>query len=253
MKQLTEILSMVLNPKGKPEVEETIQHVLLFYNDPKRRWQNADYLSLGIHEHLRLLGVYPTRDTMAAWLYHAAEVNDEETGAVAFLRDSQKLGFTFDEAENYVIPLIVQSRPSRTSSSVVGDMRIAILGQSRVKYLAYSRKLQQSWKFLGPNQWEQGRIAALKELLSRPRLYFREEFESKMAGIAKENMQAELSLLGYVPPPPKEPEPVEVPFPMVVPIRILSMEEIIKKQEEAKAAMGVTGPTGPAGPPQPGE
>ncbi len=120
-----------------------------------------------------------------------------------------------------------------------------------MRYLAYSRKLQQSWKFLGPDQWEQGRIAALKELLSRPRLYFREEFESKMAGIAKENMQAELSLLGYVPPPPKEPEPVEVPAPLVVPIRILSMEEIIKKQEEAKAAMGVTGPTGPAGPPQP--
>jgi len=132
---------------------------------------------------------------------------------------------------------------------VVGDMRIAILGQNRVKYLAYSRKLQQSWKFLGPHQWEQGRIAALKELLSRPRLYFREEFESKMAGIAKENMQAELSLLGYIPPPAKEPEPVEVPAPLVVPIRIMSMEEIVKKQEEAKAAMGMTGPTGPAGPP----
>jgi len=35
--QLSEILSMVLNPKGKPEVEETIQHILLFYNDPKRK------------------------------------------------------------------------------------------------------------------------------------------------------------------------------------------------------------------------
>jgi len=238
---------MVLNPKGKPEVEETIQHILLFYNDPKRKWQNADYLLLGIHEHHRLLGVYPVRDAMAAWLYHAAEPNDEETGVVAFLRDSQKLGFTFDEAENYVIPLITQSRPSLKSSSVVGDMRIAILGQSRVKYLAYSRKLQQSWKFLDPQQWEQGRIAALKELLSRPRLYFRKEFESKMAAIAKENMQVELSLLGYI-LPPKEPEPVEVLASPVVPIRILSMEEIVKKQEEAKAASGVTGPAEPASP-----
>ena len=255
---------MVLNPKGKPEGEETIQHVLLFYNDPKHRWQNADYLSLGIHEHHRLLGVYPTRDAMAAWLYHAAETNDEETGAVAFLRDSQALGFTFDDAESYVIPLIRNSHPSLESSSVVGDMRLATYGQRRASYFRSARKMQAAWKTAGieGEAWRLGRIAALVALLGRKRLYFRDEFEKVLAATARENMKAELDLLGYVPPPTPPPEPTPTPAdriivlnPDMVPIKL---SDLLAKNKAAQAPKegektDEVSPPGPGSPPPPPE
>jgi hypothetical protein len=232
--QLPEILSKVINPKGSPEAEEAIRLALLRYCDPQRKWQDTNYLWLGIREHHRLLGIHPVRDAMTAWLYHAYEPNDELTSAVAFLRDSRLLGYTYDEAEDFVIPLIRNSHPSMPSSSVVGDMRLAIFGQSRIKYLTYSRKIRQAWKFLDKEAWKLGRIAALKALLERPKLYFREEFEKELAGKARENALAEMTLLGWEPPPPQPPQPPAEGIPDAIPLKIrwIPMSELMAAQKE---------------------
>ena len=227
---------MSLDPKSEDEKARVVREAFARYGDPKRKWQNEEYLGLGIREHKRLAGVYPVRDTMAAWLYHAYEPNDELASSVAFLRDSRALGFTLDEAEDNVIPLIRNSHPSLPSSSIVGDMRLAVFGQSRVKYLAYSRKMHQAWKFLDEEAWRLGRIAALTSLLGRPKLYFREEFERELAGTAKENMLAELGLLGWTPPQPEPPEPQAAAIPEGIPVKVrwIPLSEIIAANEEKR-------------------
>ena len=189
------IVSSYLNPDVSSEKEEAISRTLGRYAEPRRKWHNLGYLALGLREHRRLLGRWPGRDTMSAWLYHAYELGDEEASAVEFLRDAGALGFSLDEAERFIAPLIVGSRPSLQSSSVLGDMRLAILGQPRISYLSYSRKLRKEYPFLDSPAWCLGRAAVLKEMLAREPIYFRGEFESSMAARAKANMKAELDLL----------------------------------------------------------
>ncbi len=236
-----DIILHSLSPNGEDERTRVIQEVLARY-DNKRKWYNTQYLLLGLKEHKRLLGVYPVRDAMAAWLYHAFEPGDELTSSVAFLRDSRALGFTFDEAESYIIPLIRNSHPSLASSSVVGDMRLAILGQKRIPYLSYARKIKLAWKALGieGEAWRLGRIAMLAALMARKRIYFRDEFEKALATPARENMQAELDLLGYVPPPPPPPEPTALPADRIIVLNPdmapIKLSELMAKTKAAQAA-----------------
>ncbi len=213
-----DIVLLSLNPEAEEGKTRVIKEVLSRYEDPKRKWYNTAYLLLGLREHFRLTKAYPIKDSMAAWLYHAFDPSDGAAAAVALLRDSRALGFTFDEAESYIIPLIRNSHPSLESSSVVGDMRLALYGQKRIPYLSSSRKMQAVWKTMGieGETWRLGRIAALSSLLARKRIYFRDEFEKALAIPARENMQAELGLLGYVPPPPPPPAPTPMPADRVI-------------------------------------
>ena len=254
-----DIILHSLSPNGEDERTRVIQEVLARY-DNKRKWYNTQYLLLGLKEHKRLLGVYPVRDAMAAWLYHAFEPGDELTSSVAFLRDSRALGFTFDEAESYIIPLIRNSHPSLASSSVVGDMRLAILGQKRIPYLSYARKIKLAWKALGieGEAWRLGRIAMLAALMARKRIYFRDEFEKALATPARENMQAELDLLGYTPPPPPPPEPTPMPTDCIIVLNPgqppVKLSDIIKKTEEKQGDKpNEVPPSGPSNPPPPTE
>lgn len=213
-----DIVLLSLNPKAEETKTAAIQALLARYDDPKRKWYNLKYLQLGLKEHFRLTGVYPVRDAMMAWLFHAFELGNEEAGAVAVLAQCRPLDFSLEDAEKYICPLITASHPSLESSSVVGDMRIAILGQKRIHYLSYARKVKAMWRSSGieGEAWRLGRIAVLTTLLARRHIYFRDDFEKALATKARENMQAELSLLGYVPPPPPPPEPTPTPASNIV-------------------------------------
>jgi predicted metal-dependent HD superfamily phosphohydrolase len=252
-----DIVMLVLNPKAEETKTAAIQALLARYDDPKRKWYNLKYLQLGLKEHFRLTGVYPVRDAMMAWLFHAFELGNEEAGAVAVLAQCRPLDFSLEDAEKYICPLITASHPSLESSSVVGDMRIAILGQKRIHYLSYARKVKAMWRSSGieGEAWRLGRIAVLTTLLARRHIYFRDDFEKALATKARENMQAELSLLGYVPPPPEVPRPAPVPEssimvvqPGQVPIRL---SDIIARTEAAKKgeAQDEVQPPGPDSPP----
>jgi len=185
--------------------EPAVARCLERYAGPSRRLHDLAYLRLGFREHLRLMGGHPPRLAAVAWLWHAWEDGDEGASAVELLRDAKGLGLTLEEADDKVAPLILGSRPSLPSSSVVGDMRLAVLGQEEKRYAAYARKVRLEWRRLGVAAVIAGRAAALKELMARKPLYFKEEFEGGLAERARRNMAKELSSLGF-PPPPEAPD-----------------------------------------------
>ena len=199
-----DIVSLSLNPVAEEEKGRVIKEVLSRYDDPKRKWYNLEYLHLGLEKHFRFMSIYPVRDAMMAWIFHAFDPGNEESGAVAALAHCRALGFSLEDSEKYVCPLITASHPSLESSSVIGDMRLCCLGQGRTHYLSYARKIKSMWKAsgIGGEAWRLGRIAMLNALLARKRIYFRDEFVGALADQARDNMLAELGLLGYVPPPP---------------------------------------------------
>jgi predicted metal-dependent HD superfamily phosphohydrolase len=193
------VLQRSLNPDADEGRGVAISKAIEAYSAPRRKWHDLRYLKLGLDEHERLLGGLPGRHAMVAWLYHCVEPEDEEASAVALLRDAAALGFSLDEAEDRVIPMITESALARLPSATagaVGDMRIAVLGQKRTSYLAYSRRLRAEYPFLDEEAWRLGRSSLLRSFLGRKPLYHREEFEAALAGRARKNMEAELRLLG---------------------------------------------------------
>jgi predicted metal-dependent HD superfamily phosphohydrolase len=192
------LLQRSLNPDADEGRASAISKAIEAYSGPRRKWHDLRYLGLGLDEHRRLLGGLPGRQGMAAWLYHCVEPEDEAASAVALLRDATALGFSLEEAEERMAPMITESAlaklPSATAGTV-GDMRIAVLGQERAPYLAYSRRLRAEYPFLDEEAWRLGRSSVLRSLLARKPLYHREEFEAALAGRARKNMEAELRLL----------------------------------------------------------
>ena len=87
-----------------------IDRLLLTYREPGRKWHNASYLWLGIKEFRRIMGNHPPRDLTLAWAYHAYVLRDLDASAVAMLHDCRDLGFTLEEADRYVSPLITNCR-----------------------------------------------------------------------------------------------------------------------------------------------
>ena len=115
-------LSASLNPGGLEDRGTALAGVLDRY--AKRGWKGIDYLWLGLREHKRLLGTYPARHCLAAWLYHAWEPGDGGLSSVAFLKDCRSLGFSLEEAERHVVPLISGCWDLTGGASVVIDMEL---------------------------------------------------------------------------------------------------------------------------------
>ena len=234
--KLQQVLTDILSGSGNQKtILSIIDRLLLTYREPGRKWHNASYLWLGIKEFRRIMGNNPPRDLTLAWAYHAYVLRDLDASAVAMLHDCRDLGFTLEEADRYVSPLITNSGPGTPSSSALGDMRIIILGQKRVPYLSYARKIRQEFSFLDEEMWRLGRISGLLEMMARTPLYYRKEFEAALGTAARENMQAELNALGYLPPaPPPEEQAPTLPVVMMLPQPFIKLGDLLAATERGE-------------------
>ena len=191
----------VLNPEGDEVKGGVLSRVLRRYSDRgERAGKGIDYLGFGLREYVRLVG-RPSRYTLAAWLYHAWEAGDEGMSSVAFLRDCRSLGFSLEEAERHVVPLISGCWNLTHGSSIVIDMELSPYGRQRVAYLRSARRTRDRWRHLGSRAWEEGRALGLVMLVQKDPMFQSPEFEEALAKTARDNIDAELGLLGYVPPP----------------------------------------------------
>ena len=191
---LEEMVVPVLNPEGDAGRAAVLATVLARYGG--RRWKDSSYLAHGLHEHRRIAGCLPGRHAMAAWLYHAWEAGDEGMSSVAFLRDCRSLGFSLEEAERHVVPLISGCWDLTGGASVVIDMELSPYGQPRVAYLRSARRARDRWRHLGSRAWEEGRTLGLTMLVQKDPMFQSPEFERELAAAARANIKAELLLLG---------------------------------------------------------
>lgn len=199
-KKVFDTLSSVINPTHHEAADTSLRYVVDKYKESNRKWHSLDYLWLGIKEYERIMGSIPMRDTMTAWAYHYFELGDESASAMEMLRNAKHLNYGFEDAERYVLPQILRSSPAKESSSIIGDMRILILGQKSNTYRAYVKKLRQEFEYLNDNSWKLGRLLALKQIIGRKTIFYRPEFNTALEVNARENILAELEGWGYTPP-----------------------------------------------------
>jgi hypothetical protein len=192
---LEEMVMPVLDPEGDGVRRSVLASALARYQG-RTRAKDIPYLAYGLHEHRRITGCLPGRYAMAAWLYHDWEPGDEGISSVAFLRDCRSLGFSLEEAERHVVPLISGCWDLTGGASVVIDMELSLYGQPRVAYLRSARRTRDRWRHLGSRAWEEGRTLGLVMLVQKDPMFQSPEFERELAAAARANIKAELLLLG---------------------------------------------------------
>jgi hypothetical protein len=193
---LEEMVMPVLDPEGEEGRRHILAGVLARYQG-RTRAKDAAYLAYGLHEHRRIEGRLPGRYAMAAWLYHDWEPGDEGISSVAFLRDCRSLGFSLEEAERHIAPLISGCWNLTHGSSVVIDMELSPYGRQRVAYLRSARRTREGWGHLGGRAWEIGRTLGLVMLVQKSPMFQSPRFEEELAASARANIKAELLLLGF--------------------------------------------------------
>jgi len=193
---LEEMVMPVLDPEGD-EVRRSVLASALARYQGRTRAKDIPYLAYGLHEHRRITGCLPGRYAMAAWLYHDWEPGDEGISSVAFLRDCRSLGFSLEEAERHIVPLISGCWNLTHGYSTVIDMALSPYGRPRIAYLVSARRARERWGHLGSRAWEIGRTMGLIMLVQKSPMFQSQGFEGALAEIARANIKAELLLLGF--------------------------------------------------------
>jgi len=193
---LEEMVMPVLDPEGEEGRRHILAGVLARYQG-RTRAKDIPYLAYGLHEHRRITGCLPGRYAMAAWLYHDWEPGDEGISSVAFLRDCRSLGFSLEEAERHIVPLISGCWNLTHGYSTVIDMALSPYGRPRVAYLRSARRARERWGHLGSRAWEIGRTMGLIILVQKAPMFQSQGFEEALSRIARDNIKAELLLLGF--------------------------------------------------------
>jgi len=77
------------------------------------------------------------------------------------------------------------------------DCDLAILGESPEKYLEYEQAIRKEYSFCDFETYRQGRIEFLENLLSRPKIFYTELFQSTREKQARTNIENEIIKLKF--------------------------------------------------------
>lgn len=154
-------------------------------------------------EQMRSIAVnFPTIQ-LAAWfhdlIYDPKAKDNEERSADYAVMSLTKLKLPSTNVER-VRSLILSTKTHQTlltdiDSQILLDSDLAILGSSEWEYRTYAQAIRQEHSWLCSELYKSGRKQVLLKFLQRERIYFTNEIFVKLEGRARENMQAELTVL----------------------------------------------------------
>ncbi|WP_242058784.1 hypothetical protein [Microcoleus sp. FACHB-SPT15] len=154
-------------------------------------------------EQMRSIAVnFPTIQ-LAAWfhdvIYDPKAKDNEERSADYAVMSLTKLKLPSTDVER-VRSLILSTKTHQTlltdiDSQILLDSDLAILGSSEWEYRTYAQAIRQEHSWLCSELYKSGRKQVLLKFLQRERIYFTNEIFVKLEGRARENMQAELTVL----------------------------------------------------------
>lgn len=154
-------------------------------------------------EQMRSLAVnFPTIQ-LAAWfhdvIYDSKAKDNEQKSADYALVSLTKLKLPSTTVER-VRSLILSTKTHQTlltdiDNQILLDSDLAILGSSESEYQAYTQAIRKEYSWLGSELYRTGRKQVLLKFLQRKRIYLTNQMFVKLEGRARENMQAELTVL----------------------------------------------------------
>ncbi|MGW2864078.1 HD domain-containing protein [Streptomyces sp. SDr-06] len=179
--------------------------LLARWAEPHRRYHDTAHLT-AVLDHIDVLERYadhPDLVRLAAWFHDAVYLPDrsenEERSARLAERALAEAGLSAEDTAEVarLVRLTVTHAPEDgdTDGEVLCDADLAILAAAPEAYAAYAAAVREEYAFVPAEAFRAGRAEVLTQLLGLPRLFRTPYGAREWEAAARENLEAELTLL----------------------------------------------------------
>ncbi|MFD7163953.1 HD domain-containing protein [Streptomyces violascens] len=197
--------SALLAAAPAAEPEPYADALLARWAEPHRRYHNTAHLQ-AVLDHIDVLEQYAERPELvrlAAWFHDAVYLPDrsenEERSARLAERALPEAGLSQEDTAEVarLVRLTVTHAPEDGdgNGAVLCDADLAILAAAPEAYAAYAAAVREEYAFVPDEAFRAGRAEVLTQLLALPRLFRTPHGERAWEAPARENLEAELTLL----------------------------------------------------------
>lgn len=194
---------LAASPAARPE--PYADALLARWAEPHRRYHNTAHLQ-AVLDHIDVLEQYaadPHLVRLAAWFHDAVYLPDrsenEERSARLAERALPEAGLSQQDTAEVarLVRLTVTHAPEDgdANGAVLCDADLAILAAAPEAYAAYAAAVREEYAFVPDEAFRVGRADVLTQLLALPRLFRTPHGEREWEAPARENLEAELTLL----------------------------------------------------------
>jgi len=187
--------------KNAHESDLTFEMLGTMYGHPPRAYHNLDHIAqcLAMFDSVRGLAEDKDAVEFALWLhdcvFFAERSDNEERSADAASMIAGLLGCKAEFTAR-VRELIAVTRhheePGRGDAALVADIDLSILGQAAAVYDAYRDAIRGEYAWAGEELFRQGRMAFLRRMIEKKRVYSTQLFRKDLEGAARGNIEREL-------------------------------------------------------------
>ncbi|MGW2818882.1 HD domain-containing protein [Streptomyces sp. NPDC001415] len=194
---------LAASPAAQPE--PYADALLARWAEPHRRYHTTAHLQ-AVLDHIDVLEQYaddPHLVRLAAWFHDAVYLPDrsenEERSARLAERALPEAGLSQEDTAEVarLVRLTVTHAPEDgdANGAVLCDADLAILAAAPDAYAAYAAAVREEYAFVPDEAFRAGRAEVLTQLLALPRLFRTPYGEREWEAPARENLEAELTLL----------------------------------------------------------
>ncbi|HSI93137.1 MAG TPA: hypothetical protein VK925_06520 [Jiangellaceae bacterium] len=184
--------------------DELGSDLLARWREPHRRYHTLDHLRavLDVIDALETHAADATAVRLAAWFHDAVyecRPGDDERASAQLAADMLPSAGVPDARIAEVVRLVRLTAghdpaADDANGAALCDADLAVLAGEPDEYAAYAAAVREEYSHVSDRDFRQGRIAVLRNLLGRERLY-RTATGSAWEAVARRNIRAELDLL----------------------------------------------------------
>lgn len=132
-------------------------------------------------------------------IYKSTKKNNEEKSAELAIKRMTEIGFNQAEVQlcyDQIIATKSHARSEDSDTNYFTDADLSILGRDEKTYIAYCKNIRFEYAIYPEFMYKKGRRNVVKHFLSMDRIYKTDFFFDKYESHARENLRAELDVLG---------------------------------------------------------
>ncbi len=174
------------------------------YAEPIRTYHNLDHIRecLCVLDEHRALASVPDVCELAIWLHDVIYdplAKDNEARSAEFAAELCANSSRIAHLAGTLSEIILATRhlPARLSgdAALVTDVDMSILAADPDRYARYGRQIRSEYPSITDAQFNAGRVAFLRGMLARARLYHTDEFHMRCDAGARANLAREIGTL----------------------------------------------------------
>jgi predicted metal-dependent HD superfamily phosphohydrolase len=178
--------------------------LLRAYDDPHRAYHNAAHIEdcLEQLDRAAVRAQKPEEVEAALWFHDAIcdprESDNEERSAAWAAQVLDEAGAAPVVSQRIAALIRAtkhDSSPDTNDCSLLMDVDLSILGREPEVFAAHDRAIREEYRWVGETEYRSGRAQILEQFLRRPKIYWTEDFRSRLEAQARENLMRAIAQL----------------------------------------------------------